>query len=241
MKFLTMDTSNKTLSVALVEDNSVISSFILNIKKNHSITLMPAIDRLFKAVAWTPQQVEKIVISAGPGSYTGVRMAVTTAKTLAYTLNKPLVAISSLALLAQNAYFFEGLIVPLFDARRDNVYAGVYRFINGKLAASVEDSHISFSNLLASFTPKERILFLGEDVEKFQVKIKSILPQALICENANLNIPHAANLALMSQEAEPIKDIHAFVPWYLKRVEAEEKWLEKLGSRNIQKNYVERT
>ncbi|MDR0614744.1 MAG: tRNA (adenosine(37)-N6)-threonylcarbamoyltransferase complex dimerization subunit type 1 TsaB, partial [Lactobacillales bacterium] len=159
MKFLTMDTSNKTLSVALVEDNSVISSFILNIKKNHSITLMPAIDRLFKAVAWTPWQVEKIVVSAGPGSYTGVRMAVTTAKTLAYTLNKPLVAISSLALLAQNATFFEGLIIPLFDARRDNVYAGVYRFMEGKLTFVVADSHISFSNLLASFTPKERILF----------------------------------------------------------------------------------
>jgi tRNA threonylcarbamoyl adenosine modification protein YeaZ len=241
MKFLTMDTSNKTLSIALVKNNAVVSSFTLNIKKNHSITLMPAIDRLFKVVAWTPQQVEKIVVSAGPGSYTGVRMAVTTAKTLAYTLNKPLVAISSLALLAQNAYFFEGLIIPLFDARRGNVYAGVYRFIESKLVSVAADSHVSFSNLLASFTPKEQILFLGEDVEKFQSKIKNALPQALICENADLNIPHAANLALMSLKVAPVKDVHAFVPWYLKRVEAEEKWLEKLSNRSIQEGYIERT
>jgi tRNA threonylcarbamoyl adenosine modification protein YeaZ len=230
VKILAMDTSNKVLSVALVEDDSVVSSFTLNIKKNHSVTLMPAIDRLFKVAAWTPQQVEKIVVSVGPGSYTGVRMAVTTAKTLAYTLNKPLVAISSLALLAQNAYFFEGLIVPFFDARRDNVYAGVYRFINGKLAAIVEDSHIVLAKLLASLTKKKQILFLGEDVAKFEAKVKSILPQAMTCQSATLNIPHAENLALMSQEVESIKDIHAFVPWYLKRVEAEKKWLEKLGN-----------
>jgi tRNA A37 threonylcarbamoyladenosine modification protein TsaB len=140
------------------------------------------------------------------------------------------VAISSLALMAQNACFFKGLIVPLFDALRENVYAGSYRFTEGKLTSIIKDSYISFAELLASFDKKERILFIGEDVRKFQSKIKNSLPQALICQNAFLNIPHATNLVLMSQDIAPVKDVHTFSPWYLKRVEAEEKWLKKLSN-----------
>ncbi|MDR1521435.1 MAG: tRNA (adenosine(37)-N6)-threonylcarbamoyltransferase complex dimerization subunit type 1 TsaB [Streptococcaceae bacterium] len=236
MKILALDTSNKTLSVALLENDSVVASFILNTKKNHSVTLMPTIDHLFQAASWVPKQLEKIVVSAGPGSYTGVRIALATAKTLSYTLNKPLVAISSLALMAQNAFFFKGLIVPLFDALRDNVYAGNYRFIEGKLTSTIKDKYISFAELLASFDKKKRILFIGEDVKKFQSKIKTLLPQAVICQNAVLNIPHAANLALMSQDIAPVKDVHAFVPWYLKRVEAEEKWLKRFGNKHSSSN-----
>ncbi|MDR1013080.1 MAG: tRNA (adenosine(37)-N6)-threonylcarbamoyltransferase complex dimerization subunit type 1 TsaB [Lactobacillales bacterium] len=236
MKILAMDTSNKVLSLALMKNDNVVANFTLNIKKSHSITLMPAIDQLFKIVNWLPEQLAKIVVSAGPGSYTGVKIAVTTAKTLAYTLNRPLVAISSLALLAQNACFFEGLIVPLFDARRDNVYAGGYRFIKGKLTSVIKDAHLPFAKLLASFLKEQQILFLGEDVKKIHSKIKNVLPQALICQNVVLNIPNASNLAWMSREVKPVRDVHAFVPWYLKRVEAEEEWLKK----NKKENYVKR-
>ncbi|MDR3157326.1 MAG: tRNA (adenosine(37)-N6)-threonylcarbamoyltransferase complex dimerization subunit type 1 TsaB [Lactobacillales bacterium] len=231
MKILAMDTSNKTLSVALVQGNELAASYQLNIKKNHSITLMPAVDRLMKEVGWCPAQLDKIIVSDGPGSYTGVRMAVTTSKTLSFTLKKPLIAVSSLALLAQNAYGFDGMIVPLFDARRGNVYAGVYQFSEGIVQEVLEDAYFSFSKLLFKLPKDKDLLFLGEDVQNFQSEIESNLPRGCICKNSFWNLPKAENLVLIGRNKSPVANIHTFVPRYLKRVEAEEKWLKKSGSK----------
>ena len=124
MKVLAFDTSSKALSLAILEDKQVLAETTINIKKNHSITLMPAIDFLMASVDWTPKDLDRIVVAEGPGSYTGLRIAVATAKTLAHTLNIELVGMSSL--LALVPYQQEGLFVPLMDARRNNVYAGFY-------------------------------------------------------------------------------------------------------------------
>lgn len=87
MKILSIDTSNAPLAIALVEDKQLVAETTLNITKNHSVFLMPVIEQLMQMASWTPQQLNRIVVAKGPGSYTGVRIAVTTAKTLASTLN----------------------------------------------------------------------------------------------------------------------------------------------------------
>ena len=86
---------------------------------------MPAIEEIFTKVGMTPTEIDAIAVSEGPGSYTGVRIGVTIAKTLAWTLKKPLVGVSSLKAIAANGLFFDGLICPIVDARRGNVYAGL--------------------------------------------------------------------------------------------------------------------
>ncbi len=91
MKVLAFDTSSKALSLAILEDKQVLAETTINIKKNHSITLMPAIDFLMASLDWTPKDLDRIVVAEGPGSYTGLRIAVATAKTLAHTLNIELV------------------------------------------------------------------------------------------------------------------------------------------------------
>ena len=96
MKVLAFDTSSKALSLAILEDKQVLAETTINIKKNHSITLMPAIDFLMASLDWTPKDLDRIVVAEGPGSYTGLRIAVATAKTLAHTLNIELVGMSSL-------------------------------------------------------------------------------------------------------------------------------------------------
>ena len=102
MFVLAIDTSNTTLSVALVENNEILIEVVEATKNDHSKRLMPTIEALFKKVNRTPKELDLIAVAEGPGSYTGVRIGVTVAKTLAWTLNKPLVGVSSLEILARN-------------------------------------------------------------------------------------------------------------------------------------------
>lgn len=213
MKVLAFDTSSKALSLAILEDKQVLAETTINIKKNHSITLMPAIDFLMASVNWTPKDLDRIVVAEGPGSYTGLRIAVATAKTLAHTLNIELVGMSSL--LALVPYQQEGLFVPLMDARRNNVYAGFYE--NAKPV--MPEAHLSFAEVLEKVTDAEQVTFVGE-VGPFVEQIQEQLPQASYQET----LPNAANLALWAWDKKA-DSLHDFVPNYLKRVEAEENWL----------------
>ena len=134
MNVLAIDTSNYSLGIALVNQEQVIGEYITNMKKNHSIRVMPAIEKLMQDCEMKPTDVEKIVVAKGPGSYTGVRIGVTIAKTLAWTLNIPLVGISSLEALAAGAgRYFDGCISPLFDARRGQIYTGLYQYRKWKI------------------------------------------------------------------------------------------------------------
>ena len=213
MKVLAFDTSSKALSLAVLEDKQILAETTINIKKNHSITLMPAIDFLMASLDWTPKDLDRIVMAEGPGSYTGLRIAVATAKTLAHTLNIELVGMSSLLALLPSQQ--EGLVVPLMDARRNNVYAGFYE--NAKPVMS--EAHLSFAEVLEKVTDAEQVTFVGE-VGAFVEQIQEQLPQASYQET----LPNAANLALLAWDKEA-DSLHDFVPNYLKRVEAEENWL----------------
>ena len=213
MKVLAFDTSSKALSLAILEDKQVLAETMINIKKNHSITLMPAIDFLMASLDWTPKDLDRIVVAEGPGSYTGLRIAVATAKTLAHTLNIELIGMSSLLSLVPRQQ--EGLLVPLMDARRNNVYAGFYE--NAKPV--MPEAHLSFAEVLEKVTDAERVTFVGE-VGPFVEQIQEQLPQASYQET----LPNAANLALWAWDKKA-DSLHEFVPNYLKRVEAEENWL----------------
>ena len=213
MKVLAFDTSSKALSLAILEDKQVLAETMINIKKNHSITLMPAIDFLMGSLDWTPKDLDRIVVAEGPGSYTGLRIAVATAKTLAHTLNIEVVGMSSLLALLPRQQ--EGLIVPLMDARRNNVYAGFYE--NAKPV--MPEAHLSFAEVVEQVKDAEQVTFVGE-VGVFVEQIQEQLPQASYQET----LPNAANLALWAWDKKA-DSLHDFVPNYLKRVEAEENWL----------------
>ncbi|EHI75943.1 universal bacterial protein YeaZ [Streptococcus sp. oral taxon 058 str. F0407] len=213
MKVLAFDTSSKALSLAILEDKQVLAETTINIKKNHSITLMPAIDFLMESLDWTPKDLDRIVVAEGPGSYTGLRIAVATAKTLAHTLNIELVGMSSLLALVPRQQ--EGLFVPLMDARRNNVYAGFYE--NAKPV--MPEAHLSFAEVLEKVKDTDQLTFVGE-VDPFVEQIQEQLPQASYQET----LPNAANLALWAWDKKA-DSLHDFVPNYLKRVEAEENWL----------------
>ena len=118
MNILAIDTSNRPMSVALYHNEIPLIEHTLNSKRNHSVQLMPAIEYLMKEVNLQPKDLSKIVVANGPGSYTGLRIGVTTAKTLAWSLNIPLVTVSSLELVAANLIYSNGLVCSFFDARQ---------------------------------------------------------------------------------------------------------------------------
>ena len=228
MKVLAFDTSSKALSVAILDGKNLLADVTVNIKKNHSITLMPAIDFLMTSVDLQPSDLDRIVVAQGPGSYTGLRVAVATAKTLAYTLNIELVGVSSLYVLAAAADF-DGLVVPIMDARRNNVYAGFYK--NGQSVKA--DQHMSFTAVLEAVKAEAKVMFVGE-VDNFRDQIEEALPQAVILPV----LPSAYAIGKYGQSLEPA-DVDSFVPNYLKRVEAEENWL-KTHKEDSTADYVKR-
>ena len=214
MKIAAFDTSSKALTLAILEDETLLAQMTLNIKKNHSITLMPAIDFLMNSLDMKPTDLDRIVVAQGPGSYTGLRMAVATAKTLAHTLKIELVGVSSLlALVPEQA---EGLVIPVMDARRNNVYAGFYQ--SGQ--AVRPEAHLPLAEVLEiAGAADQPVTFVGETTA-FVEQIEAALPQAAI----QPTLPEAATIGRLGLDL-PAQSIHDFVPNYLKRVEAEENWL----------------
>ncbi|MCH4171883.1 MAG: tRNA (adenosine(37)-N6)-threonylcarbamoyltransferase complex dimerization subunit type 1 TsaB [Lactobacillus sp.] len=225
---LAIDTSNRPLSVAVVDETTVLASFETNQKLTHSETLMPAVDQVLKASGLSINDIDRFAVAMGPGSYTGIRIGVTTAKTLAWTLGKPLVGLSSLRVLASNVTPSPKLLVPLMDARRDNVFAGIYQWALGQdwqLLNVLQDQHLALTQLLAEIKALgQPAIFMGA-VAPFRQQIFAALGQQAEFATPFNDLPHAANLAMLAWQAEPVADIHSFTPNYLRKTEAEVNWL----------------
>lgn len=232
MTVLAIDTSNQALGVALLDEDKIIGEYITNMKKNHSIRIMPAIQMLMKDCERTPRDLSKIVVAKGPGSYTGLRIGVTIAKTMAWSLHLPLVGISSLEVLAAGTgRYFDGVVSPLFDARRGQVYTGLYRFQNGQFEAIQNDQLVMIAEWAEKLKSiKEQILFIGSDLAIHRPTIEGILGSKALFAEITENNPRPSELALLGKN-KPGEDIHSFVPNYIRLAEAEAKWLEAKGQK----------
>lgn len=227
MKILAFDSSNQPLSVALIENETLITEQTINLKRNHSIQLMPAIEEALKQAKWLLDDIDRIAVASGPGSYTGLRIAVTIAKSLSWAREIELVGISSLQVLAANSFQKAGTkIVPLFDARRQNIYTGLYeRNKKGELTQVTSDTHMPAAQW-AEYLAKQEGTFelVGQDANQFKELFEEKLGDRMQIANPTQNVPRASALAFLALTAKPTP-VHEFVPTYLKLAEAEENWL----------------
>lgn len=229
MKVLAIDTSNFTLGIALVNGSQVIGEYTTNLKKNHSVRVMPTIETLLSDCDTNPKELTKIVVAQGPGSYTGVRIGVTIAKTLAWTLQIPLSGVSSLQVLAANGRYFNGLISPLFDARRGQIYTGLYEMENDLLKTVMEDCNILSSEWAIRLKELNRpVLFVGQDVDIHRDAITDALGNLAVFAPVQSFNSRPSELAFIGLEKDEV-DVHQFVPNYIRMAEAEAKWLEQQG------------
>lgn len=233
MKILAIDTSNNVLGISLVDNEKVLGEHITNVKINHSVRVIPAIEHLMKECEIKPSELTKIVVAKGPGSYTGVRIGVTIAKTLAWTLNIPLVGVSSLEILAASVgRYFHGSISPLFDARRGQVYTGLYQYNEEKLSVIVKDQLVLSKDWAAELQKRsDNILFLGNDLPLHRAVLEETLGGKAIFAAVTEHNPRPSELAFLGRSSLG-EDVHSFVPNYIRLAEAEAKWLEANKEKN---------
>ena len=231
MKILAFDTSNQPLSVAVVEDENILTEQMINVKRNHSVQLMPAIDEALKQVKLTLDDIDRIAVASGPGSYTGLRIAITIAKSLAWTKDIELVGVSSLKVVAGNRADHTGeMIVPIFDARRQNIYTGLYTRNNeDELIEVMEEVHVAaeqWAEMLAQKELTNPVTLIGADAPAFFEIFKEKLGDQVRLARPEQQLPRASVLAFLAKKEEATP-AHLFTPTYLKLAEAEENWLKE--------------
>ena len=229
LKILAFDTSNQPLTVAVVEDQTILSEQLINVKRNHSLQLMPAIEEALKQANSTLTEIDRIAVANGPGSYTGLRIAVTVAKSLAWAQKIELVGISSLKVLAANSLSMSNhYIVPVIDARRQNIYTGLYqRDALGKLVEVTADVHIESGDYAKQLAELDGTFeLIGLDAPAFYETFKAKLADRVVLATPIENPPRASALAFLAQE-DDVVPVHDLVPSYLKLAEAEENWLKE--------------
>lgn len=239
MKVLALDTSNRPLSVAVLSDDQVLATTTVTITQKHAAHLLPIIESLMKVAGLKPADLDRVVVADGPGSYTGLRIGVTTAKTLADTLKLQLVGVSSLATIAANVMTENQLVAVFFDGRNDHVFAGVYRIKDQQPVTVIEDQHADFGDFLKRIADlNESVVVLGE-LSAFSERLKSVLADRYLQYPAAFNLPSAVQLARLGNSVAPVADINAFVPRYLRLTKAEADW-QKQHPEEDSSNYVEK-
>ncbi|WP_413376359.1 tRNA (adenosine(37)-N6)-threonylcarbamoyltransferase complex dimerization subunit type 1 TsaB [Alkalihalobacillus sp. 1P02AB] len=224
-KVLAIDTSSFVLGVAIMDGERVLGEIVTNSKKNHALRLMPAISKLMEELKVAPKELERIVVANGPGSYTGVRIGVTTAKTLAWSLNIPLVMVSSIEVMAQAGRFYPDKIVPLIDARRGQVYTGLYEAYEDEVKPLGSDKLVLLSDWLNVLKAEgDSVLFVGQDVELHRDVIVEALGDKANFAPVSVQLPRPTELGLLGQKKEVEADVHVVTPQYLQLAEAEAKW-----------------
>lgn len=228
MIWLGIETANAPLSIAVVKDGKVLAEVVQNIKLTHSVGAMPAIEEVLNKAGIAPVEIDAVAVSEGPGSYTGVRIGVTLAKTFAWAIQKPLVGVSSLKALAANVKMSDTVVCALFDARRQNVYAGVYE--GTQLTTVIEDYHDHIDGLLEKLKVLQSpVLFVGTDVDFYFEQIQEALGENAFRAPSTLDLPRASELIAMAQQQElpSIEATHTFVPQYRRIAEAEANWIKE--------------
>lgn len=227
MIYLGIDTSNSPLAIALAKDDTILIEETLNLKVNHSLTAMPAIEEMMAKAKIKPAELTHIAVAEGPGSYTGVRIGLTIAKTLAWSLKIPLHMVSSLKVLAANGQFFEGVICPLMDARRGTAFMGAYE--GQSLESVIPDQHSDVSEFLNKLKELGRpVLFTGIDIEVHEAAIREILGEQAFFAAPQNRLPRASHLIMLAKQSAE-QDIHHAVPEYRRITEAEANYIKAQG------------
>lgn len=231
MKILALDSSGIVASVAIVEDENLLAEYTVNYKKTHSQTLLPMLDTVAKMTELDLHTIDGIAVAAGPGSFTGLRIGSATAKGLGLALKKPLIPVPTVAALAYNLYDTKGLICPIMDARRNQVYTGIYRFHDHKMETVQDQMAVGITELLEQLNElKEPVTFLGDGVPVFRDAIARTLKVPFSFAPAHVNKQRAgavAALGLQYMKEGKVQTAVEHAPDYLRLSQAERERAER--------------
>lgn len=231
MKILAIDSSGLVATVAVLEDEELIAEYTINYKKTHSETLLPMLDEIKNMTELDLASIDAVAVAKGPGSFTGLRIGSATVKGLAYALDKPIVAVPTVDALSMNLWGCDRLICPIMDARRNQVYTGLYEFDGDNHTVVMEQTAVSVEELCEKLNEMGKdVVFLGDGVPVYRGIIDELLKVPHSYAPANMNRQKASSLAVLALsyigrgETESAKD---HKPEYLRLSQAERERLEK--------------
>lgn len=231
MKLLAIDSSGLVASVGIVSESELIAEYTINYKKTHSQTLLPMIDTMVSMIDMDINEIDGIVVAAGPGSFTGLRIGASTAKGLGLALNKPIISVPTVDALGFNLYKTTDIICPIMDARRNQVYTGLYEFVSEEYVTIAPQMAVEITDIADAVNKLGKsVIFLGDGVEVYKSKLEELLtvpysfaPNHLLKQRAGA----LGTLGMLYYKQGKTVSADEFEPIYLRLSQAERELLEK--------------
>lgn len=229
MKILALDTSTMMASCAVMDENKVLGEYSLNQEATHSEKLVPMIKEILDSLNLKVKDIDVYGVALGPGSFTGLRIGVSTVKTMAHLFDKPVVGVSTLEALAYNLPFNE-IVVPMIDARRERVYTGIYTWKNGKLNTLMKPDVLNIRDLLEILKSYENVVVNGDGVKLHEDLIKDALQhkvQISTMGNGYCRATSIGEIAYIKYKFGETMNYYTLVPEYLRESQAQRDLKEK--------------
>ncbi|WP_026526828.1 tRNA (adenosine(37)-N6)-threonylcarbamoyltransferase complex dimerization subunit type 1 TsaB [Butyrivibrio sp. VCD2006] len=246
MKILALDTSGLVCTVAVMEDDRLLSEFSIQHKITHSELLLPMMEQIRDRIALDLNTIDAVAVSAGPGSFTGLRIGCATAKGLCLAMGKPMIAVPTLDAMAYQFYGSEYVICPMMDARRSQVYTGIYSFIPEKESEQTNEMYFTMKTIKPQSAMAvdeiaaelnglgKTVILLGDGIPVYRDKLDELLKVNYILAPAHMNRQRASALAALAEvyfrEGKTV-DADSFSPEYLRSSQAEREAKEKAAGK----------
>lgn len=225
MKILAVDTSSSVAAVAVMDNMALLGEYFINHKKTHSQRLMPMVKEIMDSLEITPEDIDIYAASSGPGSFTGLRIGITTIKAIAYAVQKPVISIPTLDALAFNIPLSQSLVCPIMDARNEQVYTAIYKWEKNSQNKVTEYMGIPISELVQLIKGKnQNTIFMGDAVQIHRDFLKSELGDKCEFAPTSLMLQRASSVAqvAMNRASEGFTETcFDMVPFYLRKPQAE--------------------
>ncbi|MCI8956732.1 MAG: tRNA (adenosine(37)-N6)-threonylcarbamoyltransferase complex dimerization subunit type 1 TsaB [Eubacterium sp.] len=234
MRILAIDSSSMVATVAVTTDGVLNAEYTINHKKTHSQTLLPMIDEICKTIELEMESIDAIAISGGPGSYTGLRIGSATAKGFGLALNKPIINVPTMDALAYNMLSSQYIVCPIMDARRGQVYTGIYRFDGTEMVTIKEQCIIMIDELMYELDKIGMpVMFLGDGVDTQKETIETKMSSEHYYAPASMNRHKASALASLAEiyyQNGKYENAGEHKPEYLRLSQAERELKEKMSN-----------
>lgn len=230
VKILAVDSSGLTATVAVYSDGVIVAAQSVNNKKTHSQTLLPMINDVMNCSGLKPDDIDAVAIAEGPGSFTGLRIGAATVKGLCLAINKPVIPVSTLAGLAYNLVGAAGVVCPVMDARRKQVYTALYSMENDVPDVIISPCAIGIEELVKELGEYGHITFVGDGIPVYKDYIIEHLGSSVHFAKPHLMLQNAASVAVLAAgmyEKGKFVEADAFEPVYFRLSQAEREKLER--------------
>ena len=229
MNILAIDTSGPVAGCCVMSDGRVRHLIAMEHGLTHSQTIMTAVDQALTASDMRCADIDLFAVVAGPGSFTGVRLGVCAAKGFAHAVGKPCCAVHALEALSMNLAGFEGLVCPILDARRGQVYCAAFDVSSGVPVRAMEDDATALEEFAARLPKDRRLAFVGDGVGPYAEKLRALLGERAFIPPANLTSLRADAVCILAENAKDSwVEARELSPVYLRRPQAERERMERL-------------